>query len=302
MVRTEKKVPQVLSPRQVAKAIGVSEASLKRWCDKGMLPFVRTAGGHRRLPVAGVVQFLRQSGHPLIRPEVFGLPPAKTTGTISEDRSRSAVSHALESGDEEAMRRSGFDLYLARHDACEICDEFIAPAFRSIGDHWEHGSLEIFQERRACEIAHRFLHELRGVLPGIAADAPYALGGTLEGDPYTLPTAMVEAALREIGWRAESHGVCLPVDTLCAAIRTKRPRLFWLSVSTVSDEAAFRASWGKLYQEATACGAVAVLGGRGMTERLRQSIRFSACGDNLRHLVEFARVLHAPAAPATQAE
>jgi predicted site-specific integrase-resolvase len=28
----------LLTPKQVARAIGVSESSLKRWCDKGVLP------------------------------------------------------------------------------------------------------------------------------------------------------------------------------------------------------------------------------------------------------------------------
>ena len=68
-----------LTPKQVARAIGVSEASLKRWCDKGLIEMVRTVGGHRRLPLSSVLQFLRSSGHQLVRPEILGLPP--TTGT-----------------------------------------------------------------------------------------------------------------------------------------------------------------------------------------------------------------------------
>lgn len=68
-----------LTPNQVANAFGVSEASVKRWCDKGLMPTYRTAGGHRRLPVAGVVDFLRKRGLELVNPEVLGLPlpPAK---------------------------------------------------------------------------------------------------------------------------------------------------------------------------------------------------------------------------------
>ncbi len=287
-------MPQALSPKQVARAIGVSEASLKRWCDKGMLPFARTAGGHRRIGVAGVVQFLRQTGHPVIRPEVLGLPATSMPGVASAARARAQICDVLESGDEDALRRLGFDLYLAGHDVCEICDGVLAEAFQSIGDRWEHGAVQVYQERRGCEIAQRFLSELRGVLPPLREDAPYALGGTLEGDPYTLPTTMIEVVLREIGWRAESHGSGLPVDTLCAAIRAKRPRLVWLSVSSMPDQAAFREAWSKLYGAALECGAVAVVGGRALNHSLRQSIRFTACCDNLRHLVDFARALYSP--------
>ena len=34
-----------LSPKQLALASGISESTVKRWCDRGLLPFVRTPGG-----------------------------------------------------------------------------------------------------------------------------------------------------------------------------------------------------------------------------------------------------------------
>jgi MerR family transcriptional regulator, light-induced transcriptional regulator len=75
-----------LTPKQVARAIGVSEASLKRWCDKGLIHSVRTAGGHRRLPLADVMSFLRKSGHPLVSPEVLGLPAVSSRGALAARR------------------------------------------------------------------------------------------------------------------------------------------------------------------------------------------------------------------------
>jgi excisionase family DNA binding protein len=63
-----------VTTRQAAQALGVSEASLKRWCDQGLLPSVRTPGGHRRLPLDGVVQFIRERRLALVRPSLLGLP------------------------------------------------------------------------------------------------------------------------------------------------------------------------------------------------------------------------------------
>jgi len=37
------------SPKQVAQRLGVSESSVKRWLDQGVVPVLRTAGGHRRI-------------------------------------------------------------------------------------------------------------------------------------------------------------------------------------------------------------------------------------------------------------
>ena len=65
---------ELLTPKQVARAIQVSESSVKRWCDKGAIPTRYTAGGHRRIPLSGLMQFLRATKHELIAPEVIGLP------------------------------------------------------------------------------------------------------------------------------------------------------------------------------------------------------------------------------------
>ena len=51
----------LLSPRELAQAIGVSESSLKRWADAGQIRVARTAGGHRRISIADAVRFIREA-------------------------------------------------------------------------------------------------------------------------------------------------------------------------------------------------------------------------------------------------
>ncbi len=284
-----------VTPKQVAQAIGVSEASLKRWCDRGILPSTRTAGGHRRIPVAGVVQWLRDSGHPLVRPELLGLPSNTGAPEASIERSVELFREALEAGDEQRGRQVIFNLYLARHSLVDICDKVMAEAFHALGHQWQHGQIEVYQERRGCEICMQILHELRGVQSPLAVDAPHAIGGTLEYDPYTLPNAMVEIVLREAGWRAESHGTCNPAATIAAAVRERCPRLLWLSFSTYSTEQALVADYQAVWQAAAELGIPVVVGGRALTAEIRQQMNYSAHCDTLRHLVAFVRTLeHAP--------
>ena len=124
--------------------------------------------------------------------------------------------------------------------------------------------------------------------------APNAVGATLEGDPYTIPTLMAEIALREAGWRADSYGIGHPFSTLCAAIRAVRPRLFWLSVSTIPSAPDFTAGYANLYDTAVECGVPVAVGGRALTEEIRRAIQYAAHGDTLRHLISFARTLNQP--------
>jgi len=60
---------RLLSPRELADALGVSESSLKRWVDAGKITAARTEGGHRRIALQEAVRFIRETGAPLARPE-----------------------------------------------------------------------------------------------------------------------------------------------------------------------------------------------------------------------------------------
>jgi len=221
-----------LTPRQVARAMQVSEASLKRWCDRGLIPSVRTAGGHRRLELGAVLRFLRESGRPLPAPEVLGLPSAVGKGANVVAGAAREATAALAAGAAERVRSLIFSLYLAGHTLAEIGDEVVARAFADLGDRWQHGDLAVYEERRACEIVLRVAHELRRALPAIRDDAPLAIGGTPGGDPYTVPNALVELALREVGWRTVNLGCGLPVATIAAAVADLTPALLWLSISS----------------------------------------------------------------------
>jgi excisionase family DNA binding protein len=284
---------QLLTPRQVALAIGASESSLKRWCDKGLLPTLRTAGGHRRLTVEQVLEFLRQSGQKLTRPEVLGLPSTTGQGSFVIDRAAELLAEALLAGDEEQCRRILFDLYLAKHSLADIFDRVIGGAFTRIGHAWSCGTAQVYQERRGCEIALRSLHQLRTLLPAIGPAAPKALGGTLSGDHYHLPTTMVELLLRELGWAAQSLGTSLPRDTWLAALEAERPRLLWLSVSHIADEAQFLADYAVIQAAAAERGVPVVVGGYALSPEVRSRMQYAAFGDHLRHLVGFVRALEA---------
>lgn len=285
-------VKDLVSPKQVAQAIGVSESSLKRWCDQGLIPTIKTAGGHRRLPVNGVLAYLRTSGHILVAPEILGLPPATTGGAdrkLSTGRDR--LLQALVDGDEALCVQIVLNLYLARYSMSQICDQVLTSAFVEIGERWGCGTVAVYQERRSCELCHRVMHEVRRALPELPANAPMAVGGTLDGDPYTLASGMVELVLRDQGWRACSLGNMLPFATLRAALCDTQPRLFWLSIASIQDEATFYDEFERLSQLASERRAALVVGGKALTEDVRKRMHYSAYCDTFEHLADFARTV-----------
>jgi methanogenic corrinoid protein MtbC1 len=198
---------------------------------------------------------------------------------------------ALLLGDEERFRKHVLNLYLADHSACTICDEIITPVFHEIGSAWQHGDLEIYQERRSGEIVLRALYDLRSVLPRLPSNAPRAIGATLEHDPYVLPTSMIEVVLAEAGWRASALGVGLPADTLCAAIRDLRPHLVWLSVSTMDTREGFLEDFSRIAETATRYDAPVAVGGRGLDEETRKAMKNALYGERFQDIVSLAHAL-----------
>lgn len=294
MVRIERKPfitssTRLFSSAEAARALGVSESSLKRWCDQGHVPFVRTAGGHRRLAPAAVLEFAREHGHAVVQPTALGMVRA---AAHSDDASKAKqLTALLREGSEQGVRQLLGSLLVLGSSPEDVCDLIIAPSFAALGEAWAEGELEIYQERRACEITVRALIDWQALAPAPARRARVAIGGSFDHDPFAIPTVMAEITLRHQRYDARSLGVGLPVETLVAAIEASRPRLVWISVGEAADEDALVAKVARLELVARQAGAALVLGGRVLLAPLRSRLRCAAFCDGMRQLASFAAAL-----------
>lgn len=279
---------RTFTSRQVADAIGVSESSVKRWCDDGTLETERTGGGHRRISLEALLQYLKRSGRPLADPELLGLPGSGGRGRPDVKTARRQLRDALIAGNENASRQLLFDLFLTQPSLAAVFDDVLAPIFHEIGEMWNCGSVEVYQERQSCLICLRILHELRVPTAPLDPTAPLAIGGTLAGDNYQLATTMVELVLRSAGWNAVLIGTGLPAETIATAVATQRPRLLWLSVSDIDNPDTFCARLNELFELCKRQGTLLVLGGQMLTSDIRRRIQYSAFCDTMRHLEAIA--------------
>ena len=282
------------SPKEVAESLCVSESSVKRWCDRGAIATVRTVGGHRRITLEALQQFLSSSERRLIHPEILGLPmlPAARQLSISggDSPQQQAFRQALAAGQESQCRDILRGLIGKGHSASQAADGLITDAMVAFGEAWGCNELAVYQERRGCDISLRLINELRRDLPPASDDAPVAIGGTPEGDPYQLPTALVELTLRELGWQATSLGCNLPLDSILQAAHDCKPQLIWLSVSAIAETPEF------ITQQNWLAGSLGetiplLVGGRALTDHVRPKLRYTAHCDQLRHLADLSAML-----------
>lgn len=227
----------LLSPRDLAAALGVSESSLKRWIDAGRIRATRTEGGHRRITLADARAFVRETGAPVLRPEILGLDQPANAAQDNEPGEpddpgidEASFQRALFSGNAKLVRR-----WLRRRlelgtTVAELCDGPIRSAMHTVGELWQHDPDGVFVEHRATDLCIQALATLRTELEP-RDDAPVAIGGVPEDDPYLLPSAMAALVLAGEGYRAINLGADTPTPAFLRAVTHHRPRVLWISAS-----------------------------------------------------------------------
>jgi len=287
-------VSENFTPKQIASALRVSESSVKRWCDRGDIRTDRTVGGHRRIPLGFLLEFLESTNRRIVDPVAIGLEHlgnhAKGADANLIDAREAVVrfENSLLSGSESECRRMMSSWYSTRGGVTSLADDLLCPVFRSIGQKWSEGSIDIYQERQGCEISLRLIIELRRLLPEPVGASPLAMGGAPSGDHYSLPTLLTEMVFREQGWRTSGLGANLPFSSLLSAARKQMPKIFWLSVSHVADEDFFLHEYLEFVKRLPK-GIVLVVGGRALTETLRPKMVYSAHCDGMRQLAALAK-------------
>ena len=287
-----------LSPRELATAIGVSESSLKRWADDGMIAVTRTAGGHRRIARHEALRFIRQTGQQVLRPQVLGFAESQTiplTSDATQDPAEALYDALLRGSRREALGLvQGW--FLAGRALAWIFDGPVTTAMERMGQLWRCESDGVLLEHRATDLCIQAVMQLRLALPAEPHGARTAFGAALAGDPYLLPSLMAATMLQEAGLHAVNLGPQTPLPVLGAAALQHRAKLLWLSVSTEAATESAKAGLRRMAEDLEPIGTNLVVGGRasGVLAPLRQSNITFAGG--MAELAAFAKGLLAGAA------
>jgi MerR family transcriptional regulator, light-induced transcriptional regulator len=288
-----------LTSREAARVLGVSEASVKRWADSGLLPMEKTAGGHRRFRPEDVAIIRRmglsveESGFNRNRSAAVlyarSAPDAKLApggeGALVEETFR-----ALTEGRDEELSALLVNLHLHGQSVGAIADGFLCAAMRRVGDLWHAGELSVAQEHVATRTAVVALQKLQAVLDAPEEGGRHALCCSVEDDFHELPLRLAALTLEASGLEVFNLGASTPFPALSEAVERFRPDLVCVSSTVmvrldraVYDYAAFR-------KVARRFGAAVVLGGAGFAdEGVRKRLPADLHAESFRHLEDFVR-------------
>lgn len=290
-----------LTSKEAARLLGVSEASVKRWADGGLLPMVKTAGGHRRFRPEDVAVFrrtnLRETGRPAARASAAsvkapqGSAPALRGETAFEETAGLYYETLLAGRAEEAASIL-VSLHLEGEGVALLADRVLCPAMRRVGDLWHQGKLSVAQEHVASRAALESLHALRASLHAREAHGLRAVCCAAEDDFHELPVHLAALTLEENGWEVINLGTSTPFYALAEAVERFAPRI--VCVASTALEGLDRAAreYADVRRSAARFGAGLVLGGAGFAgEDVRRRFQAELHAEDFSQLESFAASL-----------
>jgi excisionase family DNA binding protein len=214
----------MLTTTEAAEAAAVAPSTIKRWADQGILPFFRTAGGHRR--------FERFAVERLLREQPVSVPSGGPVGTAWVRCLADGRRHEIDGRLLGAKARLG--------SWWRVADE-LASALAEMGNQWECGRLTIADEHVASDALARALARVGDALP-IRLDGPRCLLACAGEDEHTLGLSLAELCLRELDWTPLWLGRRTPVGEVVRLVSGAHVAMVALSASALlGDEQALRA-------------------------------------------------------------
>lgn len=277
-----------LTTKEVARLLQVSEATVKRWADDGLLHSSKTAGGHRRFSTHSIATLRREKG---IGP-ALGVPRAPKKRRAASLSSSRSFRELLLGGDEKEAAAFLIHAYMEDQSLAALFDETITEAMHEVGDLWFGGSITVADEHLATRVVLSALQKLRGIaLPAEMAGMKAICCG-VEGDLHELPVHLAEMILENEGWDARNLGPNTPLFSLSEMVTRQRPQLVCISARSIADLDRATTEFAQLRKLTAKLSASVVIGGEGFRDKtLRERFPCDFYAEDFDGLAKFVRTL-----------
>jgi MerR family transcriptional regulator, light-induced transcriptional regulator len=221
---------------EVARLCRVSDATVKRWEEAGLLKSERTSGGHRRFRAEEVARFQREQNLGL-KQNHGDESVLKTTKRARDKKKRldSALFQSLIDGGEEAAANSFIVAHLEGKPLAEIIDRVVCPAMREVGELWHRGEISVTQEHLATRTAISAIYKLRSALPVPEMKNRLAMCCAMEGDLHELPTLLAQITIENEGLEVVNFGASTPLYSLADEVKRHSPDFVCISAAVITD-------------------------------------------------------------------
>jgi excisionase family DNA binding protein len=258
---------EFISTQEVAGLFRVTETTVKRWADEGIIPCLKSPGGHRKFKLADVVGFAEGRGYPI-------------SGTLDPPLSESQmeqVRFAIHTQNYHKIAEILFDeslqadpegvfqllLYISKHNVklSTLADEVLRPPLVRIGDLWKAGKLRVDQEHRTSNAITEAMVRLAPELHRKHANGMTAVCACLEGERHEIGLRSLAFALETEGWKVHFIGADTPYAAVIEHVRKVRPELLCVSFTSEQPDEALRRGFAGVADAVHSVGGKFMAGG-----------------------------------------
>lgn len=267
---------KTLTTKEVARLCAVSDATVKRWAEAGVLRAERTNGGHRRFRVEEVARFQKESGFDANLH--FGENcPVKTARrkSLRDDADSPTLFDSLIAGREQDTTDILINAYLDGKSLPGIFDGIISETMRRVGCAWYDGEISIAQEHLATRTLLSGIYKLRSLTEVPPAKGCLALICAVEADFHELPVNLAQLILENCGWDVLNYGANMPLYSFADQVLEHSPELICLSSTIVFDLERNARNFKEFLELTAPVGAPICIGGQAFKENRLRS-RFPA--------------------------
>jgi MerR family transcriptional regulator, light-induced transcriptional regulator len=267
----------------VERDTGLSKDVLRMWERRYGFPLPeRDSNGERCYSVAQVerlrlIKRLMDAGHRpgklIATPEadLLSLAPRRPADRRPDSPTASAGLDALlaliKSHDALAYQQAMLQR-LARQGLLGFVQDTVAPLTRQVGEAWEDGRIEVFEEHLFTEQTKRLLRQAIAALPGGNRNSPRVLLTSAPNELHVMGLLMAEAVLTLEGAECIPLGTQMPSREICRAATAHRADVVALSFSVAFPQRQIADLLQQLRQ--TLPTTVALWAGGGGVKRLNQ--------------------------------
>ncbi|HKZ78695.1 MAG TPA: helix-turn-helix domain-containing protein [Pyrinomonadaceae bacterium] len=273
-----------LTTREAARLLHVSEATVKRWADDGLLRPEKTVGGHRRFSIQAIARLRRERGldaHNQQQRKKVGATPTLSPATLLE-----LLLHGAESEAGAAL----IDSYLHGDSLATLFDYTITETMHQVGDLWFKGTITVADEHLATRVVLSALEKLRGIVVPAEPTGLKAICCGIEGDLHEVPIHLAEMLLEKEGWEVLNLGPNTPLFALRDMVAQQRPQLVCIAAKRITDLDRLVIEYGQLRKVTEKIDALAVLGGEGVRDvTLRERLPADFYGEDFAGFSTFLR-------------
>ncbi len=274
----------IITTRQVADLLAVSEATVKRWADAGTLRCFRTPGGHRKFRMSDIADFLQEHRYEPAGPvaPVLSVVPSSeatrgmqaSTVVLPDDSAADAVDGGIVTkfrnlslaGDSDGLVSLIAQQRLKGHSLSAIFDGVVTPALVDIGERWSRGALSVAQEHIAAQTVIEALARIKALIERPSPQRGRVFFAAPGEEQHDIAIRMGSILAYGIGFHPVFLGAKVPASDLALMIAGERPNAVVLSFSATHPEAKTREAIETISVAARGANARVFVGGSGVAK------------------------------------